>query len=68
MGDATTYASELEALRQMRDIELEARQGVWQWLIAVALVLLIIETLLASRRSLLGAAAGEPYAAREPTG
>jgi hypothetical protein len=52
LGEASTYAEELEALRQMRDIELESRQGAWRWLIAAALLLVIAETVLAGRWSM----------------
>ncbi|TWT33923.1 hypothetical protein KOR34_37590 [Posidoniimonas corsicana] len=38
-------------LRQMRDIELEGQQKVWKYLVAVALLLLIVETLLAGKLS-----------------
>lgn len=51
-NQGTTFAEEAEALRQARDIELEARQSVWQWLIAAALLLVIIETMLAGRWSM----------------
>jgi hypothetical protein len=50
-SDGITFAEELEAVRQMRDVDLEASQSVWQWLIASALALLIVETILAGRRS-----------------
>ena len=33
----------------MRDLELESKQKLWQWLISGALVLLIMETWLAGR-------------------
>ena len=48
MDKGSTFEEELKALQQMRDIELEAKQSVWQWLIATALILLIAETVLAS--------------------
>ncbi len=35
--------------RQMRDLELESKQKLWQWLISGALLLLITETWLAGR-------------------
>jgi hypothetical protein len=38
-------------LQQLRDVELEGRQRVWQWLIAAALGVLILETWLAGRLS-----------------
>lgn len=40
-----------EQLRQMRNAELEGRQNLWRWLIAFAIVVLICETWLASRRA-----------------
>ena len=51
LGQGTTRSEELEALRQMRDVELEERQSAWQWLIAAALLLLIAETVIAGRWS-----------------
>ncbi len=57
LGNNMDYEAELAALRQMRDVELESRQGVWQWLIAAALVLLIVETIVAARQSRQGAVA-----------
>ncbi len=49
LGAGESRAKELEALRQLRDMELEARQNAWQWMIAAALLLLILETILAGR-------------------
>jgi hypothetical protein len=40
-----------EALQQLRDIELESRQRAWQWLVAGALGVLIVETWMAGRLS-----------------
>jgi hypothetical protein len=40
-----------ERQRHLRDVELEGRQKVWQWLLAAALVILIGETWLAGRHS-----------------
>jgi hypothetical protein len=37
--------------QQLRDVELEGRQRVWQWLVAAALGVLILETWLAGRLS-----------------
>jgi hypothetical protein len=37
--------------RHLRDVELESRQKIWRWLLAVALVALVAETWLAGRRS-----------------
>ncbi len=39
------------ALQQLRDVELESRQRMWQWLLAAALVVLVVETWLAGRLS-----------------
>jgi hypothetical protein len=39
-------------MQQMRDVELEGRQKVWKWLVATALVLLIVESLLAGWQSM----------------
>ncbi len=38
-------------LRKMNEIQMEGRQRIWKWLILAALVLLIVETALAGRRS-----------------
>lgn len=43
--------AEAERLEQLRDVELEGRQRIWQWLVAAALGLLIAETWLAGRLS-----------------
>ncbi|WP_425398971.1 BatA domain-containing protein [Aeoliella sp.] len=40
-------AAEQAKMQQMRDVELEGRQKVWKWLVALAIVILITETLLA---------------------
>ena len=40
-------AAEEARMQQLRDVELESRQKVWKWLVAVAIGLLIVETLLA---------------------
>lgn len=37
--------------RHLRDVELEQRQKLWQWCLAVALAMLIVETWLAGRRA-----------------
>jgi hypothetical protein len=44
-------AIDAEHLQQLRDVELESRQRVWQWLVAAALGVLILETWLAGRLS-----------------
>lgn len=52
-----------EQARQLRNVELEGRQKLWQWLVAAVLVVLIVETWLAgrlSRRSVLTAEAPAP--------
>jgi hypothetical protein len=40
-----------EHLQQLRDVELESRQRIWQWLVAATLGVLVVETLLAGRLS-----------------
>ncbi len=56
----TLSAAELAASnRQLRDVELEKRQRIWQWLLVVALVLLGLETLLGGRLSRSTAASPE---------
>ncbi len=42
----------MDARRQMRNIELESQQGYWQWLIAAALIAIVLESLVAGRRTL----------------
>jgi len=49
MGNGKSYQQQLEKLRQMRDVQLEAKQNVWQWLIVAVLILLIVETVIANR-------------------
>lgn len=39
-----TRAQRVEQVRQQRDLELESRQRIWRWLIAAALLVLILET------------------------
>lgn len=48
VGDATPVVSP-DALRQLQSRELEARQRLWQWLIAAAVVILMLETWVAGR-------------------
>ena len=40
--------------RQAKDVELEARQQVWRWLIITALGLMVVEIILAGRLSRFG--------------
>lgn len=47
LTDNKNAAREAERMEQMRDVELERRQKIWKWLVAAALVVLIIETWLA---------------------
>lgn len=42
-------AADPERSRQMRDVELEGRQKVWQWLILAAVGVLLVETWVAGR-------------------
>jgi len=37
-------AQRIEQVRQQRDTELESRQRIWRWLIAAAIVILVLET------------------------
>ncbi|HND55117.1 MAG TPA: hypothetical protein PLV92_22035, partial [Pirellulaceae bacterium] len=48
-GNRVSQAERVSQLRQQRDVELEGRQKIWRWLIVVALVVLIGETLWAGR-------------------
>jgi hypothetical protein len=43
--------SDAEAMKQLRDIELEQRQSIWKWLIVAVLAILLVETWLAGRIS-----------------
>jgi hypothetical protein len=47
LGRQATRTELAEKRRQMRDVELESRQKLWQWLVAAVLALLIVETWLA---------------------
>ena len=49
LGEQQTAEQQEQQERQMRDLELESKQKLWQWLISGALVLLIMETWLAGR-------------------
>jgi Mg-chelatase subunit ChlD len=49
LGEQQTAEQQDQRERQMRDIELESKQKLWQWLISGALLLLIMETWLAGR-------------------
>jgi hypothetical protein len=51
LGRRATRAELAEQVRQMRDVELEGQQKAWRWLIAAALVILILETWLAGHLS-----------------
>lgn len=50
LGEQATQSAELERERQLRDTELESRQKIWRWLIAVAICVVILETWIAGRR------------------
>jgi hypothetical protein len=54
LTDEVDPAQEIERIKQMRDVELESRQKIWKWLVAAALVVLIIETALAGWYSRVG--------------
>jgi hypothetical protein len=41
--------TQLAAIRQQRDVELEGQQKLWRWLIVAALAILFVETALAAR-------------------
>jgi hypothetical protein len=51
LGTQLTTAEEIDRRRQLRDTELERSQKLWRWLIAAALVVLLVETWLAGRLS-----------------
>ena len=50
VGKTEALAS-TEELQQLRDVELEGRQRLWQWLVVAAIAVLIAETWLAGRLS-----------------
>jgi hypothetical protein len=49
LGKQATPSEESANQRQLRDVELEGRQKLWRWLIAIALVVLVVETWWAGR-------------------
>jgi hypothetical protein len=49
LAGRTDAVREAERLQQLRDVELESRQKLWQWLVAATLGVLIVETWLAGR-------------------
>ena len=49
LAGRTDAAREAERLQQLRDVELESRQKLWQWLVAATLGVLVVETWLAGR-------------------
>ncbi|MFO0869353.1 MAG: BatA domain-containing protein [Pirellulales bacterium] len=49
IGGVLTRPQQLEQLRQERDTELEGRQQVWRWLVAMVIGLLLCETWWAGR-------------------
>jgi hypothetical protein len=49
LAGRTNAAREAERLQQLRDVELESRQKLWQWLVAATLGVLVVETWLAGR-------------------
>jgi hypothetical protein len=51
LGEHATREEESDRERQLRDVELESKQKVWQWLIMAVLGLLGMETWLAGRKS-----------------
>jgi len=63
LGPAESRAELAEQARQMQEAELEDRQKLWQWLLAVALGVLIVETALGghlARRPAKSSSAGPP--------
>lgn len=51
IGRQPTKAETVEAMRQMRDFELEQSQKIWKWLVVAVLCMLGLETWLAGRRA-----------------
>ena len=56
LSTETQRAEAQAAERALRDIELEAQQSWWQWLIAIALTAVILESVLSGRRTVQKAA------------
>jgi hypothetical protein len=63
LTDTRRERAEVALQRQMRDMELERQQQWWQVLLAIALGLLLLETLLAARRRPLREPSAEPQSA-----
>ena len=53
-GSAAREEKQQRDLEKMSEIQMEARQRVWKWLILAVLMLLIVESVLAARRSQAG--------------
>ena len=51
IGTQATQSEEYDRLRQLRDRELESKQKLWKWLVALALVVVGAETWLAGKRA-----------------
>lgn len=51
LGEQRSQTEEAERQRQLRDIELEAQQQVWRWLIVAVMGVLGLETWLAGRKA-----------------
>jgi hypothetical protein len=49
LGTQPTRQERLDKQRQLRDVQLEKRQQLWRWGICLALVILLVETILAGR-------------------
>lgn len=61
LGGSESTAAEIQALQLLNDRAIESQQKIWKWLIVAALVLIVIETLIAGwrqRRKSLELAAG----------
>lgn len=61
LGASESTAAEIQALQLLNDRAIESQQKIWKWLIVAALVLIVIETLIAGwkqRRKSLELAAG----------
>lgn len=62
LGTSVSASEQLSLTRQRRDVELESRQKVWQWLIVGCLGFVILETWWAGRASRSAPAASEEVA------
>lgn len=51
LEDSARAAPSVDVLRRLKNTEIERRQSLWRWLLVAVVVLLLVETLAAGRRS-----------------